>query len=504
MNFIKKIFLILIILWSGQLSAQTLENALRFGQIESASTARAAGLGGGMSALGGEFSVINVNPAGLAIYRGSEFSITPSLDLRSTKGTLVNGGNDAFTDNKVAFSFNNLGLVFGSKKAGDWKTSNFAIGYNRIADFREDFYFEGFSTGSIADQFLELATGADGSGIPPSQLDDFLAGPAFDALAIYDPDGSDNGAQYTNDFEVVPGAVIFREQQMERKGAISELSFSYGANYKNKLLIGGGIGIPVLSYSEVREYEEIDENNAVEFFENMLFYDTTDVSGAGFNAKLGLIYWVKPTIRIGAAIHTPTFYSLSEYYDTRVEYTLTEANGVVSSAFGQPSLPREIDYSFRTPWRYIGSAGVIIKKFGLISAEVEYVDYGGMSYNANQEGNTSDDVARGEAVNRGIEDGLTNVLNVRLGAEYRINKHYLLRGGYNWQGNGLLNDDNTRTKISVGGGYRGDGFYIDGAYVYGKNSSEYNPYSLSNTVAEQRVDRQLGSHKFLFTLGFRF
>jgi len=166
--------------------AQSVSDALRFSQTETASTARMAGIGGGMSALGGEFSVINVNPAGLAIYRSSEFSITPSFDLRNSKGRLAGRNNPQLNDYAAAFSFSNVGIVLNSKPRGKWRTSNFAIGYNRIVDFKEDFNLEGQSSGSMADQFLELATTIDGQPIPAQQLDDFLAGPGFDAGAIGD------------------------------------------------------------------------------------------------------------------------------------------------------------------------------------------------------------------------------------------------------------------------------------------------------------------------------
>lgn len=503
MNFTKIIFCCLVFFAFGHLGAQTLDQALRFAQTESASTARSAGLGGGMSALGGDFSVINLNPAGLAIYRGSEFMLTPSLGVRSNNATLLNGGSNPETSEiKVPFSFDNLGVVFASRRSGNLKTSNFSIGFNRLADFREDFSFEGESTGSIADQYLELATGANGLGIPAGNLDDFIAGPAFDAFAIDDFINADGEIEYFNDFENFPDAQIFRQQRMERKGSISELSFSYGANVKNKWLFGLGIGIPFLSFTEVREYEEIDTNGAVDFFDNQAFYDTTNVSGTGFNAKLGVIYWAKPTVRVGLAVHTPTFYNLEEYYDTRIDYTLT-VDGMVSSAFGQPGFPREIDYSFRTPWRYIGSAGIIIKKFGLLSAEVEYADYSSLNYNADKDGNFIEDIDRAEAVNDEIDSRLKNAINLRFGAEYRVER-YLLRAGFNWQGSTLEGVDNPRTRISIGGGYRGDSYYADVALVRSMQTAEYRPYDLSNDAAEQVVEQDLSNNRIMFTLGFKF
>lgn len=493
--------------------SQSIYDALQFSTIESASTARMAGIGGGMSALGGEFSVINVNPAGLAIYRSSEFSLTPSLNFKNTEGQLNSGrGNSVFDRNKTAFSFSNLGVVLHSKPTGKWRTSNLAIGFNRIADFKESFYFRGQSAGSMADQFLELATGSDGLGLPANQLDDFLAGPAFDAFAIGDFLDEDDNLRYFNDFEEFPEAIIEREQSLERLGSISELSISFAGNLRNKLLLGGSIGVPLLNFSQSRVYEEFDpgteEGGNVDFFESLRFTDTLSTEGVGVNAKLGLIYWPTPKLRVGAAIHTPTFYTLTDFYDTTVEYTLTEFNPDINqeettSRLGLPLEPRLMDYGFRTPWRYIGSAGLIVPKFGLLTAEVEYVDYTNNRYNLNKEGNSNLDVARGEKVNDQIDDRLRSALNVRVGAEYKIER-FLVRAGYNWLGATQVGTNDKRTRISAGAGYRADQFYLDFAYVRGSGQSGYTPYTLERSREEQEVSRNLITNKVLFTFGYRF
>jgi len=502
------ILTLLIFNFTVFVSAQSVVDALRFSQTETASTARMAGIGGGMSALGGEFSVINVNPAGLAIYRSSEFSITPSFDIRNTTGILPGVGNSAMDDRANTFSFSNIGLVFNSQSNGKWKTSNFAIGFNRIADFREDFSFRGQSSGSITDQFLELAFDSNGLPINAGQLDDFLAGPALDAGAILeDIDINGNLLTYFSDFEEAePGAVIERLQTTRRDGSISELSLSFAGNYNNKLLIGGTLGVPILNYSQSREYEEFDPGTEpdgnIPFFESLQFTDTLNTDGVGINVKLGMIYWPTPKLRVGAAIHTPTFYTLTDFFDTSVEYTFTE-NGVTESGRGLPFNVREIDYGFRTPWRFIGSGGLIIPKFGLLSAEVEYVNYAGSRYNLDKEGNSIFDLERGDQVNEDINEEVESVLNFRVGAEYKIER-FLVRAGYNYLGSARTDFNESRSRISLGGGYRADRYYFDLAYVRGSTESQFSPYDLEDNSEEQLIGRELVSNRILFTFGYRF
>ena len=62
------------------LQAQSAGDLLRLSQYNySFSTARSAALGGAFTSLGADLSSIGINPAGLGMYRGSEFGISPTL-----------------------------------------------------------------------------------------------------------------------------------------------------------------------------------------------------------------------------------------------------------------------------------------------------------------------------------------------------------------------------------------------------------------------------------------
>ncbi|MGL4598715.1 MAG: hypothetical protein ACRCYO_14455, partial [Bacteroidia bacterium] len=61
------------------LQAQNETDALRYSRLGFGGTARSTAMGGAFGALGGDMSVICVNPAGLAIYRKNELTFTPSF-----------------------------------------------------------------------------------------------------------------------------------------------------------------------------------------------------------------------------------------------------------------------------------------------------------------------------------------------------------------------------------------------------------------------------------------
>ncbi|MBK9317869.1 MAG: hypothetical protein IPM91_02820 [Bacteroidetes bacterium] len=62
---------------SATAHAQTDADILRFSMLNYGSTARSLGMGNSFGALGADFSTLAINPAGIALYRKSEFSVSP-------------------------------------------------------------------------------------------------------------------------------------------------------------------------------------------------------------------------------------------------------------------------------------------------------------------------------------------------------------------------------------------------------------------------------------------
>ncbi|MEL6924308.1 MAG: hypothetical protein AAFO94_09690, partial [Bacteroidota bacterium] len=260
MNRLKLIALIMTM--TATVMAQNVNDALRFSSLQGGGTARTLGVGGAIGALGADFSVVSINPAGLARYRSSEIVFTPSLYLAKAESELEGGGQGPITENKTDFNFNNIGLVFGNRPRGfKWKTSNFALGFNRLANFNQEFYFEGTTQGSYTDRLIELA-----DRLFPQDLDAFEAGPAYDVGAIYNPDPDNDPTFYQSDF--IPSDRVTKSQRVMSSGSINEMVFSLAGNYNEKLMVGVTLGIPFFSYSFEKVYEEQDEGDAIPFFNN--------------------------------------------------------------------------------------------------------------------------------------------------------------------------------------------------------------------------------------------
>lgn len=73
-----------MLILSLPLSAQGEVDALRFSREDLYGTARSMAMGGAFGALGGDLTGVNINPAGIAVYRSSEVVGTVNLSIEGS------------------------------------------------------------------------------------------------------------------------------------------------------------------------------------------------------------------------------------------------------------------------------------------------------------------------------------------------------------------------------------------------------------------------------------
>jgi len=488
-----KIIIALTFLWSFALG-QNVSDALRFSNLQGGGTARTLGVGGAMGALGADYSTISINPAGLARYRNSELVFTPSVYLAKADSELEEGGQGSNSASKTSFNFNNIGLVLANKpmRSGKWTTSNFAIGFNRLANFNQEFFFEGTTNGSYTDRLIELA-----DGLFPDELDGFEAGLGFDVGAIYNTD-PDDPTFYESDF--IQSDLVMKSQRVITSGSVNEMVFSLAGNYNERIMVGATVGVPFFSYTAEKVYAETDEGDQIPFFNSLDYDDNLTTSGVGINLKLGLIYHINKMIRLGAAVHSPTLIGLTDNWSTSVGYEFTD-NGSAQS-FRQESEPGSFDYRLRTPLRAIGSIGAVIAKKGFINADIEWVDYSTSTFNLIVNSSSAEDEAYQTEINDDISNSLTSAINIRVGGEYAL-KNLRIRGGIGLNGTPYAAKDITNTSYSLGLGYRLKYFFVDLGYRKTLFEEEYIPYR-TLVATQQIVNNSYSNDSILLTLGFKF
>ena len=169
----KNIIIIIGLFYTTQIVAQNEIDALRYSQQNIVSTAKFSSMGGSFGTLGGDFSSLSINPAGIAFYQNSEMTITPRFSVIETNSSLK--GNEF---NNVVSDMNSsqFGIILsGMNNNEEWKRINIGFGWNETAYFNNYLYTEGNnSESSLADLLLEQANGNT-----INNLNSFGAGPAF-------------------------------------------------------------------------------------------------------------------------------------------------------------------------------------------------------------------------------------------------------------------------------------------------------------------------------------
>jgi hypothetical protein len=462
--------------------AQNDVDAMRYSQITFGGTARFASMGGSMSALGGDFSTLSFNPAGIAVFKKTELSITPSIFSQTTSSS-YNGKNSS--DRKLNFNLGNIGIVT-SYKVKDtttgWTTLNFGFGYNRTNNFHNRTDARGYNTStSLLDVYVANANGHESS-----SFDGFSTGLAWTTYLI-NPDTSASQPNYYN--HVIRNYGELQHRSSETKGSMGEIVFSFGGNYKEKLLIGATLGVIRARYEEETTYEEPDDKDTIPYFKSFKYNQSLNTEGTGVNFKVGAIVKATDWLRLGAAVHTPGVIKFADTYSSRMYsdlYTITHADTSMDGSF---------NYSIVTPFRVIASAGFIINKIGLLNIEYEYLDYTNAQLYSHP--NVFADV------NSTIRSKYTSTGNLRVGGEVRFDP-IAFRIGYALYGSPFKSGDNAnaiRSSYTAGIGYRVNNFFIDFAYVrtmYTEKNYFYDP----SLVKSVRNDYKASS--FMVTMGVRF
>jgi len=491
---------VLMILSSTLANAQSDEDALRYSMQTFGGTARYMGLSGAFGALGADFSSLSSNPAGIGLYRSSEFSITPALTDITTQSNYLGNSSKGST---LPFNISSFGFVFSNDltKHGDngWKRFNIGFGMNRLNDYNKETYFTGYNPdNSLSDYYVEQAN--QNGGVNPSQITatyPYGAGLFYQGYII-DPSPQDS-TQYVSKIQ---GGDVQQTGTIDESGSQSEYVISFGANYDDHLLLGATMGLPSLHYHSDYTFTENDVNDVHDNFQNYTLYNHVTTNGFGINGKFGATYIFNNFFRAGIAVHTPTLYTMHDDYYSSISSVIGPGQ-----SYNYNQIPGSYNYDLVTPFRLIGSVAGYFQKSGFIDVDYELVDYNSMKFKFNKAA-TPDELVIESQLNQSIKQKYRAASTVRLGGEYAADMFRLRLGAAYYQSpfeNGEANGNNdfTRWSFSGGIGVRETHFYADFAYVRTISNEFYQPYTLSDqSVPGDAIKR--GTNNFVLTLGTRF
>jgi hypothetical protein len=458
-------------------------DVLRYSQSYNNGSARFNAMGGSFGALGGDFSSISINPAGIGIYKTSEFIFTPSVYF-SKSNTMTN--NNSGIGRKNNFNLNNVGLVATTRinRENGWRGFQFGIGLNRSNNFnREANILNHNNSGSLITDYQTQAYGSY-----PNQLDAFSTDLAWKSYLLEDTVRVNGGVlAYTS--PLADGGT----KQVERVlqwGSVNEMLFAMGGSYEDKFYIGGAIGFPFSRYFEQVRHAEYDELDTIASFDSFVMNRYLETKGTGVNFRLGVIVRPISMLRFGFSFQSPTWFSMSDYYYSDMEqfYDGGVNSGVQSSPNGS------FDYYLTTPMKINGSVALVVGKFMLFNFDAEYLDY--------SEGYLNSDAYAFFNENEEVRLKYTSALNLRAGMEMRFNP-VAVRLGFASFGNPYDNNINDASRIQFSGGigFRDENMFFDLAYVYAIQSEDYYMYDPLFTPASNIENKM---HQISASLGFKF
>lgn len=552
----KKIFSLMAaaMLTTAATAQETYDNA-PLAQKDLNGTARYVGMGGAMEALGADISTMGTNPAGIGMFRRSV--INGSFGFSSQSDAEEFNGAD-----KTKMSFDQAGFVY-SMRSGRSSFVNFGFTYNKSRNFNQILTAAGRLNGASQNKLSGMKNyngiyalrSKNGTLSSPdaacSQLDylysNVILGDGHSILV-------DNKGNMIGDN--TDGFLIRKDGTSptfynatdysfgrESSGYIGEYNFNISGNSNDRFYWGLTFGLYDVHYDATTKYTEnlVDGSNSIG---SVTLNDRRKITGSGFDVKAGIIF--RPVeespFRVGLYVHTPTWYDLTSKNYTRLDNNLKKNQDDPSQSYGAydyGDINEAYDFKFYTPWRFGASIGHTVGNYLALGATYEYADYSTSDIRINDGGtvdylgNYYDESHSDEAMKQNIKQSLKGVHTLKLGMEFKPERNWAVRLGYNYVSpmynteglkDGTIDSYGTyyssttdytnwkaTNRITAGVGYNHKNWTIDLAYQYSQTDGDFYPFrgyvdnekkEYNNVCDAVKVSNK--RNQLLLTLGYKF
>ena len=477
----KRFLLILLLAYSLSPIANS-QDVQRFSERQIIGTARYVGMGGAMTAIGGDPSAVLDNPAGLGLYRRSEISLTLDETIDNTKQLHTSLHNSAQRSRFAAPNISAIWAWGNPQRQRGLIYSNVMLSANRLANFNRDVLVSGEGMGMLS-SLSALTNGLEEQYLQNKPWDDveigwlsilgyeaYLINPIVDSLEL----DVMKKYQWTPAVDFTNGTLSVSES-----GTYDQYTLSWAGNINNQWYLGLSLNIPTLSYIKRTSHQETDRVNSAEL--KSLYH----LSGVGVSGSIGLIYRPIQALRIGASFQTPTVMSLSVQTEGDMYSSIGGQNyEILTPASGVSNT------EMMSPLRSSVSVAGQIGNKGLIAVQYDY------AHSAEME----------------------DVHTLRVGAESQVTRGLFLNAGYVYESSFMKEDpvwmlgyNEIRTDMdyrytassqyaSVGFGYRGNGIVAQLAYQY--RWQTLHQYASEMQLLPYEIGTQ--THRIVATLAWRF
>lgn len=537
----KTALLILFAIAAVTAQAQSVYDALLFSERNYEGTARSVAMGNAFTALGGDLGSIGINPAGSAVAKYSQISITPSLTIASNTTNGVSPYTDGslpyfekqFKNTATHFAIPNLGMTFNWETGRSSGLKNVSFGFimNRVNSWNEDLYAAGpnHTTSFMGAMAVEATeAGLLGSNLNMNNAYDYdpwkyVVGYQSGMISTFG--GYDDqfvGASEVifgnmGNTEISLGGPLDQSYGRRVRGSKNDYLINLGFNISDFIYLGANLGITSMYYSYDEYFKEkaIDpsdfeialDNGQTMYFDSMKYKYSYSTSTSGVYGKFGFIITPGFGLRIGAAIQTPTASTINENWQYKGETTYTD-NGFNAAA---ESPEGEDHYKFREPWRANFGLAYTLGKLAVFSVDYELCNYSTMKFKRN---GFDDGREYFIELNDEIKGTFGTSSMLRAGIEIKPLDVLAVRAGY-----GVTTAPETLIEVpaaqnvSLGVGYVSKkSFFADLACRYSFATDEYiMPYSdymydAAGNITDfaPEILNRKDNWKVLLTLGWRF
>lgn len=408
-------------------------------------TARFNAMSGAFGALGGDISATDINPAGAAIAKKSNVSITINYKdadyATNYYGNTLNGQDTNFDASQAGAI-----LVFDSAYDSDWSRFAMSFNYNVKKDFTKSYVASGNSNFLYYNEHFS---------------DNTTAGQFDRSLNQYISSNS--------------------------SGQSSVLNFGFSAVHKQKLFVGASLKIHDLEFSQTTIFNEQNDDIAGNILDAEE-YTERYIQGNGISLNLGFIYKLNKNIRFGLAYETPTWYQ-EVIEDKLNDFSILAINDLNIGEYSEYNEDYLL-YSYKSASRITASGAYIFGKQGLISFDYTYRDYKNIQL---KNGDFSEE-------NNNFYNNYRNTQTLNIGTEWRFD-NMSIRGGVSYEKDPNLltgsntNEDNIKS-FSLGLGYNFGNTQFDLSYTNTKNTDFQSIYNTGDLNIDNNISQISGTLTF--------
>lgn len=496
-------------------NAQSVGEIMRISSSEGElSTSRVTSMGGAFTSLGADAGSIDINPAGLGMYRSGEFNFTPGLNVTSvtTNSTGLDGSVISNKTNNTKFNLANMAAIFYIPQRNTdraLKSITIGVSYNRSADFDMQSFSESApSNGSISDFFSSQLEGINPNSITvkESNWNEVYRNQPVDiwgAMMNYNNLMIDGTIAPPYLYSINPKGLtasdyVVQTQSISRNGQTNNFSFSMGANINDWLYLGMTLGGRVFSFEQSVSYQEWGVQGNIGDFDELLYNRSLIMSGSAFDFKVGATIQPITGLRIGLAYHAPKVTFINEEYS---EYQ--DVHYLGEAERHQQTTPYAINgYNVVSSQKLLAGISYRLGSMGILS-----FDY---RLNLNNSIKVKN-IGGSEQLNMDIQNSIRSNSEYRVGLELNVYRGLFVRGGFGYIESFYDYADKSYNKYgairnaSAGLGYKGRVFYVDLAYQNSRMLVEpYRYYGNDAVVAESVIDEKIVNNIVTMTLGFKF